>query len=63
MKGKTLSAGNGCRTHRSVLLEMSLFPNIFVPYIVAVFALYGEYVIRFPLPDGVFLPSDYGLDF
>ena len=61
MKGKTRSAGNGCRTHRSVLFEMSLFPNIF--YTIAVFALYGEYVVRFPLPDGVFLPSDHGLDF
>ena len=25
--------------------------------------LYGEYVVRFPLPDGIFLPCDYGLDF
>ena len=38
------------------------FLMFFVPYI-AVFALYGEYVVRFPLPDGVFLPSDYGLEF
>ena len=25
--------------------------------------LYGDYVVRFPLPDGVFLPCDYRLDF
>ena len=29
----------------------------------AVFSLYGEYVVRFPLPDGVFLPRDDRLDF
>ena len=26
-------------------------------------SLYGDYVARFPLPDGVFLPCDHGLDF
>ena len=36
---------------------MTLFLSIF-----AVFSLHGEYV-RFPLTDGVFLPSDHGLDF
>ena len=30
---------------------------------IAVFSLYGEYVVRFFLPDGVFLPCDDGLDF
>ena len=30
---------------------------------IAVFSLYGEYVVRFPpLPDGVFLLRDHGLD-
>ena len=28
-----------------------------------IFYLYGEYVVRFFLPDGVFLPCDHGLDF
>ena len=31
---------------------------------ITVFSLYGEYVVRCPLPDdGVFLPSDHGPDF
>ena len=30
---------------------------------VAVFSLYREYVVRFPLPGGVFLPCDHWLDF
>ena len=30
---------------------------------ITVFSLYGEYVVRFPLPDGVYLPCDHGLDF
>ena len=30
---------------------------------ITAFSLYGEYVARFPLPDGVFLPCDHGLDF
>ena len=29
----------------------------------AVLSWYGEYDVRFPLPDGVFLPCDHGLDF
>ena len=41
-----------------VYLEVSLFPGT-----VAVFSLYGEYVVRFFLPDGVFPPCDHGLDF
>ena len=32
--------------------KMSLFPIIFCT--IAVFSLYGEYVVRFPLPGGVF---------
>ena len=42
-------------------LEIPLFPSIFAP--IAVFSLYGEYVVRFSLPDGVFLPCDHGLFF
>ena len=45
-----------------VSLEMSLFPANFVPFI-AVSSLYGEYVVRFPLSDGVFLPCGHGLDY
>ena len=30
---------------------------------ITVFSLYGEYVERFFLPGGVFLPCDHGLDF
>ena len=42
-----------------VYLEMSLFPTIF-----SAFSLYGEYVVRSFLPDGVFfLSCDHGLDF
>ena len=40
---------------------MSLFPSIFCT--IAVFSLYGEYVVRSFLPDGVFLPCDHGLAF
>ena len=41
--------------------EMSLFPSIFCT--ISVFSLYGEYVVRSLLPNGVFLPCDHGLDF
>ena len=44
-----------------VYLEVSLFPSIFCT--IAVFSLYGEYVVRSFLPNGVFLPCDHGLDF
>ena len=44
-----------------VYLEMSLLPIIFCT--VVVLSLYGEYVIRSFLPDGVFLPCHHGLDF
>ena len=38
---------------------MPLFASIFC----TIFSWYGEYVVRFSLPDGVFLPCDHGLDF
>ena len=41
--------------------EVSLFYIFFV--LIPFFSLHGEYVARFPLPDGVFLPGDQGLDF
>ena len=44
-----------------VCFEMSLFPNIFCT--ITVLSLYGKYVVRSLLPDGVFLPCDHGLDF
>ena len=44
-----------------ISLKISLLPCIFVP--LPFFSLYGEYVVRFSLPDGVFLPCDHGLDF
>ena len=30
---------------------------------IAIFSLYGEYIVRSFLLDGVFLPCDHGLDF
>ena len=30
---------------------------------IIVLSLYGEYVVHFPLPDGVFLSCDHGLEF
>ena len=44
-----------------VYLEMSFFPKTFCA--IAVFSLYGEYVVRSFLPNGVFLPCDHRLDF
>ena len=44
-----------------IFLEMSLFLSIFCT--IAPFCLNGEYVVRFFLPNGVFLPCDHGLDF
>ena len=44
-----------------VYLEVSLFTSIFCT--VSAFSLYGEYVVRSFLPNGVFLPCDHGLDF
>ena len=44
-----------------VYLEMSLFPSISCT--IAVFHSYGEYVVRFFLPEGIFLPCDHRLDF
>ena len=40
---------------------MSLFPSIFCT--ISALSLYGEYVVRSFLPNGVFLPCDHGLDF
>ena len=47
-------AGIPIATHVSffVYLEMSLFPSIFCT--ISAFSLYGEYVVRCFLPDGVF---------
>ena len=45
-----------------VYLDMLLFPSICFGTI-AIFSLYGEYVVRFPLLDGVFLPCDHGAGF
>ena len=46
-----------------VSLEMPLFPEYLFGTI-AVFSLYGEYVMRSFLPNSVFLPPcDHGLDF
>ena len=42
-------------------LEMSLFPSIFVPLPFSLCIESTSYVS--PLPDGVFLPCDHGLDF
>ena len=44
-----------------VYVEMSIFPSIVCT--IAVLSLYGEYLVRFCLPDGVFLPCGKGLDF
>ena len=41
---------------------MPLFPSN-CTIIITVLSLHGEYVVRFFLPDGVFLPFDHGLDF
>ena len=47
---------------------LSLFPSIFCT--ISAFSLYGEYVVRSFLPDGllyfvfcIFQPCDHGLDF
>ena len=39
---------------------MSFFPSIFIP--LTLYLCIGEYVVRFLLPGGVFLPRDHGLD-
>ena len=43
-----------------VSLEMSLFSEYFCT--ISALSLYGEYVVRFPLSNCVFLPCDHGLD-
>ena len=44
--------------------EQDWQPYLVDPYIstnsITVFSLYGESVVRFPLPGGDFLPSDHG---
>ena len=39
------------------ILEMSLFPEYFLYHCHFLLSLYGEYVVRFFLPDGVFSRS------
>ena len=46
---------------RFFFLAMLLFPSIFCT--IYAFSLYGEYVVRSFLPNGVFLLYDQGLDF
>ena len=41
--------------------DVAFFPEYFCT--IAVFSLYGEYVVRFFFPDGVFLSCGHGLDF
>ena len=42
-----------------VYLKMLLFPSIFCT--ISAFSLYGEYVVRSCLPNGIFQPRDHGL--
>ena len=44
------------------ILQVSLFPST-VFCTISAFSLFGEYVVRSFLPNGVFLPCDHGLDF
>ena len=47
-----------------VYLEMSLLPSISLYHCRFLFVLlYGEDVVRFSLPNSVFLPCDHGLEF
>ena len=39
------------------------FSEYFLYHTISAYSLYGEYVIRSFLPNGVFLPCDHGLDF
>ena len=46
------------------LFSFCLFGDVaFSEYLISAFSLYGEYVVRSFLPNGVFLPCDHGLDF
>ena len=47
-----------CLFFSFVCLEISPFPSIFCT--IALLSLFGEYVVRSFLPDGVFLPCDTG---
>ena len=40
--------------------DVAFFDNV---YTITILFLYGEYVVRLPLPDVVFLPWDHGLFF
>ena len=42
---------------------MSLFPSIFVPLPFFLCMESTSYQVRFPVPNGVFLPCDHELDF
>ena len=60
-------------TLRSIVLRCACAPTVTRSYgdvalseyfcTIVVFSLYGGYVVRFLLPDGVFLPCDHGSDF
>ena len=56
---------SGLRTTVSVTVSKIIYIFSFSSHLlfIAVFSLYGEYVVRSFLPDGVFLPCDPGLDF
>ena len=59
-------AGAPIATRVSFLISFCLFGDVAFSELFctfAAFSLYGEYVVRFPLPNGVFLPCDHGLDF
>ena len=40
-----------------------LFGDVAFPEYLLPFSLYGEYIVRFSLPESIFLPCDHGLDF
>ena len=62
--GAPTATRRACFFFPLVSMEMSPFPEYFLYHIISVFSLYnGEYVVRFSLPGGVFLPCDHGLDF
>ena len=43
--------------------DVAFFRVFFVPLPLSLLCMYGEYVVRSFLPNGVFLPCDHGLDF
>ena len=75
---KRLGGIIGCKDKTSLFSYHCLrsFSFMFLPFLflwrcrffrdvctITVLSLYGEYIVRFPLRDGVFLPCDHGLDF